>query len=298
MGGVLDQANSVVYGATGVDITGGNAAKQGMQAQQNAARDANATQLYMYEQNRADTQPYREIGAMALDRFKGGGLDEMTRGFTMADFQKDPGYQFRMQEGQKALESSAAARGGLNSGATLKALSRYNQDFASNELNNAYNRYNTDRTTRFNMLSGLAGTGQTSVGQVGAAGQNYANAYGQNVTGAANAQAAYGQQQQAMTMGMLGTGAGILFSDARVKTNITPLSKAELSEMKKYLKAYAFNYKSDAFGKGDWVGVMAQDLEKSKLGRTLVIEDKNGIKRIDLKKVLSIFLATMAEEAA
>lgn len=207
MGGVLDQANSFVENATGIDVTGGGAAKRGMQAQQQAAKDANATQLYMYEQNRADTQPWRETGVMALDRLKGG-MDDMTRDFSMQDFQQDPGYQFRMQEGTKALEKSAAARGGLNSGATLKALGRYSQDLASQEYGNAYNRYNTDRTTRFNMLSGLAGSGQTAVGQVGAAGQNYANQYGQNVTGAANAQAAYGQQQQGMTMGMLGLGMG------------------------------------------------------------------------------------------
>lgn len=207
MGGVLNSANDIVYGATGMDITGGNAAKQGMQAQQQAARDANATQLHIFNQQREDAQPWRQAGIDALGQISSG-MDDMTRSFSMEDFQKDPGYQFRMQEGQKALENSAAARGGLNSGATLKALSRYGQDFASNEYTNAVNRYNTDRTTRFNMLSSLAGTGQTANTQIGQAGQNYANAYGNNVTGAANAQAAYGQQQQGMTMGMLGLGLG------------------------------------------------------------------------------------------
>lgn len=56
-------------------------------------------------------------------------------------FQKDPGYDFRMQEGQNAIESSAAARGGQLSGATLKALAKYGQDYASNEYQNAYGRY-------------------------------------------------------------------------------------------------------------------------------------------------------------
>jgi hypothetical protein len=68
-----------------------------------------------------------------------------------------------------------------------------------------------------------------------------------------------------------------------------------LKEMKKHLKAYAFNYKNDKHGIGNWIGVMAQDLEKSKLGRTLVIHDENGNKMIDLRKVLSMFLSTMAE---
>jgi hypothetical protein len=100
---------------------------------------------------------------------------------------RDPGYAFRMAEGQKALERSAAARGGLNSGATLKALNRYGQDFASNEYQNAYNRFNSDRDRRFGRLSHIAGLGFNATANVGSAGQNYANQYGANVTGAANA---------------------------------------------------------------------------------------------------------------
>ena len=49
----------------------------------------------------------------------------------MSDFTRDPGYQFRQQEGQRGVENSAAARGGILSGGALKAISRYNQDFAS-----------------------------------------------------------------------------------------------------------------------------------------------------------------------
>ena len=87
------------------------------------------------------------------------------RAFGLADFQRDPGYDFRQQEGQRGVEASAAARGGILSGAALKAITRYNQDFASNEYGNAYGRYNNDQTTRFNRLSSLAGTGQTATSQ-------------------------------------------------------------------------------------------------------------------------------------
>lgn len=117
---------------------------------------------------------------------------ELTRSFTNDDFVKDPGYDFRMQEGQKALERSAAARGGLQSGGTMKALSKYGQDYASNEYQNAYNRFNNDKSTRFNRLSSLAGGGQTAATQLGNAGMNYANNVGQNSMGAANAQGAAG----------------------------------------------------------------------------------------------------------
>jgi hypothetical protein len=87
---------------------------------------------------------------------------DFTHNFAISDFVKDPGYDFRQQEGQRGVEASAAARGGILSGGALKAISRYNQDFASNEYGAAYNRYNSDLTNRFNRLSSLAGIGQTA----------------------------------------------------------------------------------------------------------------------------------------
>ena len=52
----------------------------------------------------------------------------------------DPSYQFRLKEGQRALQNSAAARGTLRTGGTLKDLLGYGQSFASQEYNNIYNR--------------------------------------------------------------------------------------------------------------------------------------------------------------
>lgn len=113
----------------------------------------------------------------------------LLRNFTAADFQTDPGYDFRIQQGQKQIEGSAAARGGLLSGAAAKALTKYNQDFASNEYSNAYNRFNNDQNTLYNRLSGIAGVGQQATNQVQAAGSNYGNAAGSaiNYGGAARA---------------------------------------------------------------------------------------------------------------
>jgi hypothetical protein len=129
----------------------------------------------------------------------------LTRAFSMDDFQKDPGYDFRMQEGQKALERSAAAKGGLMGGGFGKALSRYGQDYASNEYQNAYNRFNNDQGNRFNRLSALSGLGQTANAQIGQAGQNYANQVGNNYTGLANAQGAAGvAQSNALGNGLSG----------------------------------------------------------------------------------------------
>lgn len=114
----------------------------------------------------------------------------LLRKFGINDFQADPGYQFRLSEGTKAIDRGAAARGNLFSGAAGKALTRYNQDFASNEYGNAYNRYNTDQGNKFNRLASLAGIGQTATNQTQAAGTNMANNVSSNMIGAGNAQAA------------------------------------------------------------------------------------------------------------
>ena len=109
------------------------------------------------------------------------------RDFGMADFQADPGYAFRLAEGQKALERNAAARGGLISGAALKAAGRYGQEMGSQEFTNAFNRYQTNRANQLNPLQSLAGLGQTSANIMGTAGQNFANQANQlGMTNAAN----------------------------------------------------------------------------------------------------------------
>lgn len=114
-----------------------------------------------------------------------GDFGSLSRDFSMADFQADPGYDFRMKEGQKALERSAAAGGRFLGGGTLKALTRYGQDFGSQEYGNAFNRFQTNRNTRFNQLAAVAGIGQTANGQLAQLGQTNALTQGNNLMGAA-----------------------------------------------------------------------------------------------------------------
>lgn len=144
-----------------------------------------------YLQTREDMTPWREAGEVALGQLaegtKDGGI--FNRNFTLQDFVKDPGYDFRLQEGTDAVEASAAARGGALSGGALKELARFGQNFASNEYNNAYNRWNNDITTRFNRLSGVAGTGQTATRDVAAAGADNARTIGDMMTSGASARA-------------------------------------------------------------------------------------------------------------
>ena len=109
------------------------------------------------------------------------------RDFGMADYQADPGYAFRLKEGMKALDAQAASRGGLISGAALKAANRYGQDYASNEYSNAFNRYQTNRSNQLQPLQALMGTGQTATNQTGAAAGAYGAAAGSNALAAGNA---------------------------------------------------------------------------------------------------------------
>lgn len=202
-------AGAVVVGGVIGAVASSSAAGKAADAQRDAANTASGTQLQMYNQTRDDQAPWRTAGGTAIGQLSAGTQagGEFNRNFTMADFNADPGYQFRMDQGSKALQASAAARGGLMSGGTLKSLDRYGQDYASNEYGNAYNRFNNDQTTRFNRLSSIAGVGQTSVGQTGAAGANAANQIGSNTIGAGNAQAAgYVGQANAVNNGISSLG--------------------------------------------------------------------------------------------
>jgi hypothetical protein len=170
----------------GSSLLGSSAASDAASTQAAAADRAAALQKEQYDQNRLDQTPYREAGYRALGKLETAA--DYTP-FGMQQFQQDPGYAFRLSEGQKALDRSAAARGGLISGGALKAASRYGQEMGSQEYTNAFNRYQTERQARLNPLQSLAGVGQTSVNQLGAAGQNYANAAGEALGAGAQARA-------------------------------------------------------------------------------------------------------------
>lgn len=106
-------------------------------------------------------QPYANLGTQASGLLSKGLADgSLTRSFGASDFNADPGYAFRKQQGMDGIQSSAAATGGLLSGATLKALNGYNSDLASQEYQNAYNRFGNDQANAFNRLASTAQMGQ------------------------------------------------------------------------------------------------------------------------------------------
>ena len=76
------------------------------------------------------------------------------------NFQADPGYQFRLQQGQQAINRSAAARGAAGGSGTAKSLAQFGSSLASQEYQNAWNRWNTGQQQRIAGLENLAGMGE------------------------------------------------------------------------------------------------------------------------------------------
>lgn len=94
------------------------------------------------------------------------------------DIYQDPSYQFRFNEGMRPIETSRAAQGLTRTGATLKALSRYGQNFASNEYDRIYNRA-ADSYDRSNAAKyqAWAGNRQNRLDAYDRARQNVLDAY-------------------------------------------------------------------------------------------------------------------------
>jgi hypothetical protein len=175
----------------GSSLIGSSSARSAANVQAGAADRAAELQREQFERQVELQAPFREAGVRALPE-----LEAASRytPFGMQQFTADPGYGFRLSEGQKALDRQAAARGGLISGGALKAAQRYGQEMGSQEYTNAFNRYQTERQARLNPLQSLAGVGQTSVAQLGAAGQAMATGVGE----------AGGQAAQARASGYMG----------------------------------------------------------------------------------------------
>jgi hypothetical protein len=181
----------------GSSLLGSSAAKSAGDTQAAAASNAAQLQNEQFQQTRQDQLPFLQAGQRALGKLEGA-VDYTP--FGMSQFQQDPGYAFRLSEGQKALDNQAAARGGLISGNALRAATAYGQNMGSQEYTNAFNRYQTERAAKLNPLQSLAGVGQTTAATLGAAGANNAAAVGNYLTGGAAANAA-GQVGQANAFG-------------------------------------------------------------------------------------------------
>lgn len=238
MGFVKDAWN----GITGK--TGAKAAEKAGNLQADSSKYAADIAQKQYEQTRKDQMPWLEAGRDALgdlsnriqsnaqfDDKWGGRIEDayqagqLTGGLDPNNFQTDPSYQFRKQQGMDGLQSSAAASGGLLSGAALKGLNEYNSNLASQEYGNAWGRdqaekqnlmgvlsgnrsqdyqlFSNEDTRQYNQLANMAGVGQQTAGSLGAFGAQNAATQGDAAINGANAQAngligAAGAKQQGL----------------------------------------------------------------------------------------------------
>jgi hypothetical protein len=153
----------------GSSLVGGLAAKSAGDTQARATDRATQAQERMFGKQVELQEPFRQVGVNALPALVAASEYDP---FTLDKFQADPGYGFRMKEGLRALENTAAARGGLLSGNQLRGITRFGQDLASQEFGNAFNRYQSEFASKLNPYQALAGVGQTSANTLtGAAGR-------------------------------------------------------------------------------------------------------------------------------
>lgn len=184
LGGGLDQAD---------------AAKKAAGTQADAAARAGDLSYQIFQEQKALQEPFRQAGLGAQNRLldllglsqnkSAEGYGSLMRDFGQQDFQQDPGYAFRLSEGLKALDRQAAARGGLISGAALKASQRYGQDMASQEYQNAFNRFQVNRSNKLTPLQSLTGGSQTAANTISNAAGQYGQAGGEAIQNAAAARA-------------------------------------------------------------------------------------------------------------
>lgn len=199
----IGTGTAILAGTLGAGLLGASASRSAASTQAAAADRSAELQRQMFERQVELSEPWRQAGQTALNKLIP--LATEYTPFGEQQFQADPGYGFRMSEGMKALERSAAARGGLLSGATLKGVQRFGQDLASQEYQNAFNRYQAERAARLQPLQSLAGVGQTTAQQLGQAGQTMASNVGEALTSGAAARASgYVGGANALT-GALGT---------------------------------------------------------------------------------------------
>lgn len=173
--GIVAGAAAGLVGAVITSDSSRSAANTQADAAKAAEDKSDATQRYMYDTTRSDYAPYRQAGYNALNS-----INSLLA--NPGSITSDPGYQFGLDQGMKSINSQAAAHGGYYSGATLKALNRYGQDYAGTKLGDTFNRY-----------AAVAGIGQAATNGTAGAGLNYANQVSAgtgNMIGAANARGA------------------------------------------------------------------------------------------------------------
>jgi len=173
-----------IAGATVVSaVVGAVSSNNASNKQQNAAREAQNSQermtyaqldqqKEMYEKNVERMQPYVEAGQGSLAQLKQGMQPngQFMQKFSGSNFEQDPSYQWRLQQGMKALMASGAAKGTVGSTQGMRDITNYAQGAASQEYQAAYNRFQDQQSLLFNRLNTVAGNSQNAAAGLGAMG--------------------------------------------------------------------------------------------------------------------------------
>ena len=209
-GGAIVNGAASIFGAN----KQADAAKAGMREQGRQFDLSRADMLGARGQMLRDLSPYKQAGTGALAQ-----LQQAIMGGEGYQFSPtDPGYQFRLQQGQQAMERAAAAQGGRLSGAQLKAAMNYNQGMASQEFGNHVSRLSHLAAVGQNAATGAGQASMASAGQLASLGANYAgnmgnlhmanaNAWANGAQGVANAVNNFGQN--ALFAAAMGGGGGV-----------------------------------------------------------------------------------------
>jgi len=170
---------------------GAKAAKEAAATSAAGMRYAADTNREMFNITNENLRPYREQGQVSLKDLVAR-MPELTRSYTAEDFNQgiDPGYQFRLAQGQKALENQYNRGGGLVSGNVMQGMQDYTQGQASQEFGAAFGRNTTNQTNIFNRLKGIADMGLSATGTTANAATSAGQTIGSAQIGAANAEAA------------------------------------------------------------------------------------------------------------
>lgn len=266
--------------------------------QAGAAKNATQAQMNMYNQTRQDLLPYMNAGQSAfgnLSAMMGTGGPQASANM-LAGLQNYPGYQWALSQGQTALDRSAASKGLLLSGGQLKDSQAYGQGMGNQLFNQMYQQQ-----------MGIAGLGENAAAMTGQAGTSAGYGMANTITQGGVAQSAgtmgaannlFGQNSALsnalLAYQMQGNGSGgetipwnvgptasygDLYSDRRLKTNITRIGKLDSG-----LPVYQFRYKGSALPQ---IGVMAQDVEKV-APHAVRRDPQTGFKRVNYGAVSAL----------
>jgi hypothetical protein len=162
------------------------------QMQANAANNANANQMAMFNQTQANQKPYLQAGQNAVGEMTaltqpGSG---MMHQFNASDLNANmaPNYAFQLAQGQGALTNQMSTMGGIG-GNAMKGMQDYTQNTAAGAYQQAFSNYYSGQSNIFNRLASIAGLGQTSANVGSQVGAQTGNSMANTTTGGAAAAA-------------------------------------------------------------------------------------------------------------